>query len=336
MNGAAKSTKRSVVSKLVGLAVVVAAIAGGYLYGRTALDIFNAANFTPPADVAAVEASIKLTPGAQRTFRATRPAIESSSDFNKHCKSTERTAAILGCYYRDRIYLFDIKNEELADAKEVTAAHELLHAQYDRLNIFEKPQVNAMIQRQYQKIKDNPDIAKAMEYYKSAEPGAEIDELHSIIGTTITQLDPELERYYERYFTDRASIVAKNQAYNAVFERVTAEAEALQKKLETESEQIKRDIEVYRTDLAQLNSDIASFNERARGGEFTSQADFAAARAALQRRINALNTRQTNLNARISAYNDDVVKLNNLAVKVNQLNESINGVSAPTGVSSGS
>ena len=73
-------TKRSVISKLTGLAVVVAAITGGYLYGRTALDIYSAANFTPPADVAAVEESIKLTPGAQRTFRATRPAIESSSD----------------------------------------------------------------------------------------------------------------------------------------------------------------------------------------------------------------------------------------------------------------
>lgn len=203
---------------------------GGFFYGQTAFDTYRASTFTPPAAVAAVEGSIKLTPTAQRTFRATQPAIETSDQFNAHCKSTERTAAILGCYYGDKIYLFDVENAELAGAKEVTAAHELLHAQYARLNIFERPKVDAMIKKAYQKVKNEPEIAKAMEYYREAEPGAELDELHSIIGTTIGELDSDLEQYYARYFTDRASIVAKNQAYTAVFTRVNTRAEALQSK----------------------------------------------------------------------------------------------------------
>ena len=132
----------------------------------------------------------------------------------------------MGCYYGDRIYLFDVENAELAGAKEVTAAHELLHAQYARLNIFERPRVDAMIKKAYQKVKNEPEIAKAMEYYREAEPDAELDELHSIIGTTIGELDSDLEQYYARYFTDRASIVAKNQAYTTVFTRVNARAEA--------------------------------------------------------------------------------------------------------------
>ena len=48
----------------------------------------------------------------------------------------------------------------------------------------------------YQKVKNEPEIAKAMEYYREAEPGAELDELHSIIGTTIgdNRLDSENSR----------------------------------------------------------------------------------------------------------------------------------------------
>ena len=106
-----------------------------------------------------------------------------------------------------------------------------------------------------------------------------------------------------------------------MFDRVNTQAKALQSKLQTTSAQIKQDIETYQADLSQLNADIASFNERAKGGEFSSQADFAVARSALQRRI--------------SAYNNDVAELKNLAVKADQLNQSINGVAAPTGVNSG-
>ena len=336
MNGAAKPTaRRNIISKIIALLAVISIAAGGFFYGQTAFDTYRASTFTPPAAVAAVEGSIKLTPTAQRTFRATQPAIETSDQFNAHCKSTERTAAILGCYYGDRIYLFDVENAELAGAKEVTAAHELLHAQYARLNIFERPRVDAMIKKAYQKVKNDPEIAKAMEYYREAEPGAELDELHSIIGTTIGELDSDLEQYYARYFTDRASIVAKNQAYTAVFTRVNVRAEALQSKLQSAAKQIKQDVEAYQSDLSQINADINSFNERARSGEFSSQADFVVARSALQQRISAINARQSSLNSRIKAYNDDVATLKSLAVKADQLNQSINGVAAPAGVNSG-
>ena len=119
MNGAAKPiARRNIVSKIIALMAVISIAVGGFFYGQTAFDAYRASTFTPPAAVAAVEGSIKLTPTAQRTFRATQPAIEASDQFNAHCKSTERTAAILGCYYGDRIYLFDVENA-LRDRKSV-------------------------------------------------------------------------------------------------------------------------------------------------------------------------------------------------------------------------
>lgn len=304
-----------------------------YLYGGVLMDVVRAAQFTPTTQLAAANSRIALTMRGQQIFYATAPEIQDKTQFNASCQSAERTAAILGCYYKDRIYLYNIQNEELDGTLEVTAAHEMLHAAYHRLNYFERRDVDAMVQAQYQKVKDQPEISQLMNYYTEAEPGAELDELHSIIGTTIQDISPELERYYDRYFTNRASIVALNAKYSAVFSELSRQADALQKEIDAEGPAIKKEMANYDVDLAQLNLDIQSFNARAgTTGGFSSQSEFTVARAALLQRTNLLNSRQQALNARVAAYNALVERLNGIAVHVNTLNQSINGVSAPSGV----
>ena len=304
-----------------------------YLYGGVLMDVVRAAQFTPTTQLAAANSRIALTMRGQQIFYATAPEIQDKAQFNASCQSAERTTAILGCYFKDRIYLYNIQNDELDGTLEVTAAHEMLHAAYHRLNYFERQEVDAMVEAAYQKVKDLPELSQLMKYYTEAEPGAEADELHSIIGTTIAELPPDLERYYAKYFTDRASIVALNAKYNAVFSQLSRQADELQKQIDAEGPEIKKEQARYDTDLTQLNLDIQSFNARANTtGGFSSQSEFAVARAGLIQRTNALNARQNALNARINAYNALVESLNKIAVHVNKLNESINGVDAPSGV----
>ena len=321
-------TARALVSLLVVLLLGVAA----YFYGGMAVDAAKASAFTPTAQLSAAEQRIAFTGRGQQIFYATAPAIQNKEQFNASCQSTERTAAILGCYFKDRIYLYNIQNSELDGTLEVTAAHEMLHAAYHRLNYFERKAIDAQLEQQYQAIKDQPEISQLMQYYKESEPGAELDELHSIIGTTISDISPELEQYYARYFTDRAAIVALNAKYTAVFSDLSRQADELQKQIDTEAPALKEVMATYETDLDQLNLDIESFNVRARGGGFSSQGEFSVALAALQQRISTMNTRQSDLNTRITNYNNTVAALNKIAVHVNTLNESINGVSAPSGV----
>lgn len=302
------------------------------LYGQTVADMVKASQFHPSTQISAISSRLGLNARAKRTFYATAPVIEEKSQFNTDCKSTERTAAILGCYYRDRIFLYDIQNTELDGTLEVTAAHEMLHAAYQRLNMLERKQVDVMIQAEYQKIKDEATVKQLMQYYSQAEPGDEINELHSIVGTTVADLTPELERYYEQYFNDRSAVVALNAKYNKVFDELTAEAEALQAKIDSAGPTLKNDLATYATDLAQLNLDIESFNARAANGVFATQSSFTAARVALVARVDDLNVRQDALNARVEAYNADIAALNKLSIKADQLNESLNGASSPTGV----
>lgn len=324
--------RRRLLRGFTSLVMLAAVAAGAYFYGPVAVDAVRASGFRPSSTITAIDSRIDLTTRGQQIFYATTPAVEERDAFNTDCQSVERTAAILGCYVRDRIFLYNIQSKELDGALEVTAAHEMLHAAYARLNVFDQAQVDAMINAEYAKIKDNPDIKQEMQYYAQAEPGEEINELHSIIGTTIKDLPANLEQYYARYFTDRAAIVAMNAKYTAVFDEVNQQALTLQARITGEAADIKAASTQYNDDLTQLNSDIESFNERASGGGFSSQYAFNTARDALLSRIQEMKDRQVVLNEQINLYNADVAEYNSLAVRAKQLNQSINGVEAPNGI----
>lgn len=299
------------------------------LYGSRIVDYFSARTFTPSAEVAAIRDSLSLTDEASDIFYASRPSVQDSEQFNKSCNSSERTAAILGCYYLRSIYIYNITNTELVGAKTVSAAHEMLHAAYERLNFIDKSRVDAMLQVEYAKLKDDTEVAKLMTYYKQAEPSDLLNELHSILGTTVASLSPELEAYYGRYFKDRQKIVQLNSNYNAVFSSVESQANELSSKIDALGATIKSRTSAYSTVVASLNNDIATFNKRAQTGYYTSTWQFNNDKYALEVRINSVNNERTEINAQITEYNGYVAELEKLSVKAEDLNKSINGINLP-------
>ena len=331
LNGVVRLKRTRFMRSFTAIVAVAGGLAAAYWFGPQLLDEFRAQQYTPSSHISAIEQRVTLTSAGRRIFYATSPEVQDSGQFNGSCHSVERTTAILGCYYRDRIYLYNVQNSELDGALDVTAAHELLHAAYVRLSTFEQRKVDGLVRAAYQKVKNEPTLKRLMEYYKQAEPGAEINELHSILGTTIANLDSELERYYARYFTNRASIVTLNQRYTQVFSELDQQATSLKAKISAEESSLKTETDAYQNELNQLNSDIQSFNQRAVSGDFSSQ-EFYATRSALSGRVASLNSQQNQLNTRISAYNTMIAEYNKLAVRAQQLNQSMNGVSAPSEV----
>ena len=290
------------------------------------IDMVRAYNFQAPSNVSAITTRLQLTDRGKDIFYASAPEVDGQLTFNKNCQTQERSAAILGCYFKDRIFLYDLQNEELDGTLEVTAAHEMLHAAYQRLTILERWWVDKQIVAEYQQVKDQPIIKELMAYYTRAEPGAEIDELHSILGTVISKLSPELESYYGRYFKNRTSVVALNEKYNKVFADIKAQTEELEAKLALEEPELNSLLAEYNATRTQLEADIASFNARAKNNGFTSQAQLDKERAALLARVDALNAKRDVINDKISTYNADVAALNKISVHTNQLYQSMNGV----------
>lgn len=323
------SNKAIFVRTLVPSLLLVAICVLLLLYGQRAIDVYEAGQYHPTAQISQVSDRVMLTARGTELLYASKPVVEDQKLFNDNCESTERTTAMLGCYHRKKIFLFNVQNKELDGAIDVTAAHEMLHAAYDRLNVFERIHINNMVTAEYEKIKNDKDIKQLMEYYSKAEPGATLNELHSIIGTTKSSISPELEQYYGQYFSDRGKVVELNTKYNTVFRQVEAQGAELVKIINQESPLLHSDLDEYNAERSQLETDIASFNARVNSGGFTIRSSFETARAALVERSDDLNARREAINQRVETYNNNIEQLNALSVRIQQLNSSINGITSP-------
>jgi hypothetical protein len=98
----------------------------------------------------------------------------------------------------------------------------------------------------YDKVK-TPELEQRVAYYDRTQPGDRANELHSILATEFSTLDPTLEAHYKQYFTDRQKVVALHTKYAAVFAQLKQQADALKEKIDTATRQLNSDIAAYNT-----------------------------------------------------------------------------------------
>lgn len=284
--------------------------------------------FKPTAEVAAVSEGAHFSEQGKFLFYASRPELLERNAFNEACRSstTEQTA-VLGCYTLNRIYLFDIDNKQLAGIKEVTAAHEMLHAAYQRLSSDEKKRVDGLLEAQ----SFGPDEARINELlseYAKSEPGERLNELHSIIGTEVRNLNPELEAYYAQLFADRAKVVTLSEQYQTVFTQLKSRQESLSAELNKLADAIEQQGAAYKRNLQVLSSDVQSFNVQARSGQMT-RAEYDSQRAELEMRQDSLKRQYDMIQALIAQYETKRSELASINTEANALNRSINSSLAP-------
>ena len=318
----ATTSKNTLWRVLVSVAIALTSSLVVIFYGHRIYDHFAAQAFTPSSQIAAIHDNLKLTKQGSDILYASQPKLEDGQAFNNSCQSAERTAAILGCYYMRRVYVYDVTNNELAEAEEVTTAHEMLHAAYERLNAFDRNRIDELIDAEYNRLQGDSKVQQLMEYYKKAEPSALTNELHSILGTVVADLSPELEDYYARYFTDRQHVVDVNNSYYAVFAEVEAEAKELTAKIDALDKQVKADKNNYQAAVDQLKLDIQAYKSRKYTSNSLAQAD---ARA-LNVRVASLESMRQAINTKVGELNGLIKQQNDLSVRANELNSSINGI----------
>lgn len=262
-------------------------------------------------------------------FYASQPQLQSSADFNQSCARIEETSSVLGCYDGDKIYIYDIKNSQLEGIREVTAAHEALHAVYNRLNDVDKTRINTLLEDEYKKLESNKNFTDRMSFYARTEPGQRGNELHSIIGTEISSISTELESYYDKYFSDRQQIVDLNAKYISIFQDLENKANTLKAQLDSLKISVDNQTNQYNTDIQILNNDISEFNSKANNGLFFSQAEFNYERNIILNRVNILNNMKDKINSDIENYNLLLVQLNSIASESQQLHNSIDSTLSP-------
>lgn len=293
------------------------------------VDQLSVWQYQPSSSVASLVTRTTMNDKGRFIFYASQPAIEDSQLFNQDCTRKEQSTAILGCYDGRHIYVYNISNAQLDGIKEVTAAHEMLHAAYQRMGDSEKKQVDALLEAEYTKLKDSKDLADRVAFYARTEPGERDNELHSVIGTELASISPALEAHYAQYFTNRQTIVALHVKYDSVFTDLQVQSDALSAQLTALGATIQKDSASYNAGVAQLNQDIADFNRRAAANDFTSRSQFESIRNALMARASSLNAQRETVNANVAQYNSLRDQLSQLSVRSDSLNRSIDSSLAP-------
>jgi hypothetical protein len=255
-------------------------------------------------EVAAIADTTGMSETGELIYRASTPAIEDDDDFNQHCSI--EGGAVLGCYYEGNLYVYAVTDERLAGTVEVTAAHEMLHAAYERLSPDERARIDGLVEKAIAAIPADDPVYEDLALYPDAQLA---DEWHSRLGTEFADLPPALEEHYAIYFDDRAKVVELNVQANAYFTQLQAQIDALVTEIDALDPVIDARIAAYEAAVAAYNADVDTFNARNNSGYYTTQAQFDRDRNALVARGAALDTEYAAIDAEIIRYNDLVAQL---------------------------
>ena len=319
--------------KLVGASASLILVLGmiwAVVYRSDIIDQFRVWQYQPSGEISNLANKASFSERGKYYFYIARPRLEQAADFNEECRRAEPASALLGCYKpaTETIHIYDVDdNAGLDGVEEVTAAHEMLHVAYSRLNQSERDRLTPLLEATYEKVK-NDKFEERMAYYERAQPGSRDDELHSILATEYADIGSELENYFSQYFVNRSQVVSLYSSYHQKFDDNEQKADELSQQLESQHQQISEATEQYQQDMMVYNQDVTSFNESAKNGKFTSQTEFATQRSLLQARGQQLIQQKNNILTQIEAYNTSVEQLNSLGREQQRLNNSLDSMKA--------
>lgn len=275
--------------------------------------------YNAPSAVAQLASDTTMLPSMRRLFYVYHPAIENKTDFNASCREDEQTI-VLGCYIDTRgIYLLSVSDARLTGVEQVTAAHETLHAAYARLSSGERSKVDAMTEAAFAGLNDQR-ITDTVALYRKQDPTVVPNELHSILGTEVATLPPDLETYYKRYFSDRAKIVAYSAQYEQAFTDRKNQVAAYDAQLATLKTQINNLQATLTTEAATLS------DERNRLNGLKSSGQIAAYNSAVPGYNDSVNNYNANIDAlsrMVDEYNAIVPVRNGIASEEQDLVQAI-------------
>lgn len=310
--------------------VSILVLVGGIFWQRQAIsDWIQLYGYAPTATISTLATETTMTGAAQHLFYLNKPQISDKAQFSNHCTNQEKTI-VLGCYHggQNGIYILKIAdNSELNGVMQVTAAHEMLHAAYDRLSADDRTNINAQLQAYFDNSLHDKAIRAEVNAYRKTEPGELLNEMHSIFGTEVANLPSGLETYYARYFASRKSVVVQAERYQSAFRKHESAVAKYDVQIAVLQKQIKSGESLLQTNAADLKSALSRLNALKSANKIDSYNVAVPGYNSLVRSYNALleTTRD-----QILQFNILVTKRNALVVEEQQLIKQLSGEDLPT------
>lgn len=291
--------------------LVVAGLFSVIVNSQNIQDWWQLRDYNPPATVSSLATQATMTDYGRKLFYLNRPAIDDKSEFVTNCPtSTKEQSIVLGCYHsvQDGIFLLNVTDKRLDGVKQVTAAHEMLHAAYDRLGAGERKKVDDMLVAYYKNGLKDKQVKAEIELYKKTEPNDVVNEMHSVFATEVGDLPVGLEQYYGQYFTQRKRVVEYANAYRSAFTSLQDQVATYDIKLKA----LKSDIEAKESNLKVQLSVIT-----------VQQQQMASLRSSDPQ---AYNSMVDDYNALVRSYNAGVASLQSQIKQYNQIVNARNAV----------
>ena len=304
--------KRNVL-RFLPVILFVSILVTGWLHRFWLFDSYRLIFYEPSSRIVELADRSGMSDLGKRLFYGAQPQLLLEDAFDQECQFAE-LGLVLGCYKSSDIFILDVTDEQLESVEPVTAAHEMLHVVYARLNQGEIDELRELLDRQFELI-TNERIISEIDGYRN-DPGADLhNEMHSIFGTEQDELIPELEEIYAPYFDDRSLVIAESKAYEKVFTELEDEIEAFDAELAT----LRTEINTLEEDIANLNTQINT--DRARLEALLESGNVPAYNAAVpgfNSTVNSHNAKVEQVKQKIKEYNEIVAERNaNVAAKNN-------------------
>jgi hypothetical protein len=288
-------------------------------------DWLRLVNYQAPSAIVQLASDDTLTPLARKILYVNHPLLLSShATLDRYCSNSQEQTIVLGCYHGGQagIYVFAVSDSTLQGVEQVTTAHEMLHAAYDRLSVAERQQVDGWLQDYYTNQLHDQRILKTIESYKKTEPNDVINEMHSIFGTEVASLPIPLEQYYKRYFANRAAVATFAANYQQVFtsredqvHQYDAQLAALKDQITTRQNQLQQQQEALETALQVLHEDRTNDDPTTYNAQVS----------AYNKRVTDYNNALEGIKQTINDYNQLVAKRNALALETQKLQNELSG-----------
>jgi hypothetical protein len=287
-----------------------------FLQRQALVDWWRLRGYEPPTEIVALAQDTTLTDSARHLFYVYHPGLEVASTFNQNCTTNNEFSIILGCYVNGRgIYVFKVEDTRLAGVEEVTAAHELLHAAYERLSKKDRQKVDAQLAAVYKEM-SNERLKTTIEQYRKSDPSVVPNELHSILGTELRQLTPELESYYDRYFKNRLTVVGYSESYEKAFSDRKAQIDTYESRLKSLQSEItskSATLEAESKEMAADYQELEAQRYTLTASEFTALAnDYNARVATYNRQVRVVSNQINEYNATYDEYKKIVLERQDL------------------------
>lgn len=315
--------------KWLGLVLVLVVAVTVVLNRQWIEDYMRGFGYEPEGEMGQIMEDLELTGRGEFLFRAARPELSSQDEFNAVCRSVlDEEIAVLGCYTDDNIYVYNIDSVELDGIRELTTAHELLHAVWARMNDGERSVLSEAMKQALEKNRDA--LGDELKVYDEAQRQ---EELFVRAGTEVADLPAELEKVYGEIFSDQDKVVGFYNKYIGVFRAMEAEMKELEAQMGEIQTQIDNMSSEYERRVDLLNGEINSFNACAEtAGCFGSENEFYARRAVLVGEQATLEGMYEQINGLVDQYNGLVEKYNADVTRTEKLNRVMNSSSRPEGI----